>query len=120
MGMRSALVVAVGVGRLATGLWFLAAPALPARTWVGSDDTAPRYLTRAVGGRDAAIGAGVLTAYVTRGPVWPWLAASVLSDATDALSSIPMLAPEHRKKALAYAGGFGTLGLLTCLVDTKA
>ena len=104
----------VGVGRALTGVYFLAAPAAGAKAWVGDDRPASRYLARAVGGRDLAIGAGVLWALRTPGesPL-PWVVASVVGDGFDAAFGAAMLDEAHRSKAVALAGGFGVLGALT-------
>lgn len=99
----------VGVGRALTGLAFLAAPDQAAQRWVGDDADRTRYLVRAVGGRDLALGAGVLAALVGRGQVRFWLVASTIADAADALSS-PMLDGSYRTKTAGIAGGFGVLG----------
>lgn len=102
----------IGVVRALTGVAFLAAPGRAASSWVGDDGDRSRYFVRAVGGRDLAIGAGLLWALGRGGDPMPWLGASVLGDAADALSS-PALDDEHRTTAAAIAGGFGALGLAT-------
>ena len=112
----------VGVTRALTGLWFAAAPRRPAETWVGRDDATTLTLVRGIGGRDLAIGAGTLTALVRGDAVWPWLAASVASDLSDAVSGVVSLSGEHRTKTLAYAGGFTAIGagaLASALADRR-
>lgn len=101
---------AVGVTRTATGLWFAVAPSRPSDTWVGRDDATTRTLVRGIGGRDLAIGAGALVAVARGTSVWPWLAASIAADLTDAAAGAASLSGEHRTKTLAYAGGFAAIG----------
>jgi hypothetical protein len=101
---------AVGLGRAATGAWFVSAPNGPERNWVARELTETRYLVRSVGGRDLAIGLGVIAALARRQPVQPWLLASIGSDLVDAVMGGLMLEGEPRRKSLGYALGFGALG----------
>ncbi len=103
----------VGVGRALTGVYFLARPGAGAEAWVGDAQTSTRYLARAVGARDLAIGTGVLWALGADEPVVPWVLASVVGDGFDAAFGAGMLEGDHRKKAMGLAGGFGALGAVT-------
>ena len=103
----------VGGGRALTGVYFLADPSAGAQTWTGGTQAPTRYLARAVGGRDLAIGAGIIWAILADQQVVPWVLASVAGDAVDAAFAGAMLDDEHKSKALALAGGFGVLGAVT-------
>lgn len=103
----------VGVARALTGIAFLAAPDRAAESWVGSSTTPARYLVRAVGGRDLAIGGGIIWALLFDGTVGAWVLASVAGDLFDGVSGAAMLSGSHRTSTLAFAGGFGLLGIVT-------
>ena len=105
--------VLVGAGRALTGLYFLARPEAGARAWVGDTSTSASYLVRAIGGRDLVIGAGVLWAVAADASPAAWVLASVGGDLVDATFASTMLDADHRKKAIAMAGGFGVLGAAT-------
>jgi len=93
-----------------TGVYFLARPAAGSQAWVGSTSSAARYLTAAVGGRDLAIGAGVLWSVATGNSPTPWVVASVAGDTCDAALATRMFDGPQRKRAVLAAGGFGVLG----------
>ena len=83
-------VAAAGLGwlRTAIGLAMLAAPSLLPRL-LGADRTTARrldYLTRMVGIREVALGAGTLRAVQVHDDPRPWVAAQAASDAGDGLS----------------------------------
>lgn len=113
--------VGLGVGgmRAATGLWFLLAPTAPTRAWVGDTSNPVRYLARAVGGRDLAIGLGAVAASLRREPVWPWLGASIVGDLTDATVSTVMVSGSQRRTAIAFAGGFALLTAVAWAMSTR-
>ena len=83
---------AMGAGRIALGLSYVLAPGLALRAWPGAqpstdDDSAQlRHLARSTGGRDIALGAGVLLALSHDAPVRGWLEAASLADAVDAVA----------------------------------
>ena len=116
MSRRDAALIAawaVGLGRAATGAWFVAAPEGPERNWVARELPETRYLVRSVGGRDLALGLGALAALAGRKPVQPWLLAGIGSDVVDAVMGAAMLEGEPRRTSLVYALGFGALGAAT-------
>lgn len=117
-----ALVVAGAVAllRAATGLWFLADPHRPARSWVGTTGLAARYLVRAIGGRDLVLGAGLAWALVTDSVPLAWVVASVAADAVDAGTAAAMLTDPHRRQTLIFAVGFGLLGLVAAALLATA
>jgi hypothetical protein len=59
----------------------------------------------AVGARDIALAAGTLCAFAKDEDVRPWIAASVLSDAADALANV------SRRDALPATGAIGVTAL---------
>lgn len=108
--IATVLAWAVGIGRALTGAWFLAAPTAPARNWVDSAETDARYLVRSIGGRDLAIGAGIMWAAAADEAILPWLLASLAADLVDAGAGAAMLSGSPRKKSLMFALGFGAIG----------
>ncbi len=96
---------AVGAGRIALGASYLAAPGLALRAWPGhraardDDGALLKLLARSTGGRDIALGLGVLLALSHDTPVRGWLEAAMLADAVDALAIL--LALPHLPKAKA-------------------
>ncbi len=96
---------AVGAGRIALGLSYLAAPGLALRAWPGhrlagdADGALLKLMARSTGGRDIALGVGVLLALSHDTPVRGWLEAAMLADAVDALAVV--LALPHLPKAKA-------------------
>lgn len=97
--------VAVAAGRAGIGITALACPGLLARPWVGAaTDGAPvRVLSRALAGRDLALGLGALAALWrcpsavpsvpaagpagSAGAARAWVGAGALSDAIDVVST---------------------------------
>lgn len=84
-GNARALARALGVGRVALGAVAMVLPQLPLRPWVGeaAGDRAARLLARALGGRDIALGLGVLLALSHDAPVRGWVEAGGVADAGD-------------------------------------
>lgn len=118
--MRAATVSAwvVGIGRVATGVGFLAAADRAARNWVGDTSTPAVYLTRAVAARDLAIGGGLAWSLARRSDPVPWLVASVVSDLGDTAGSV-VLPARHRRISVLAAGGFGALGAATAVAVVR-
>jgi hypothetical protein len=79
-------------GRVALGAGLLASPPLVTRGWVGADESVrpgARVLGAGLGGRDIALGLGVLSAIGAGGDAAkPWLLGSVLADAADLLTTL--------------------------------
>ncbi|MDY7099957.1 MAG: hypothetical protein S0880_02105 [Actinomycetota bacterium] len=109
----------VGLGRVATGVGFLAAADRAAKRWVGDSSPTSVYLVRAVAARDLAIGAGLVWALARRRDPLSWLAASVVSDLGDSIGSV-VLPPEHRRISVVAAGGFGALGAATAAAVARS
>ncbi|HYF46768.1 MAG TPA: hypothetical protein VD926_11200 [Acidimicrobiales bacterium] len=105
-------------GRIAIGAALLLAPHRVTRSWVGEDGLTPgaRLLARGLGGRDLALGLGVL-ATLDRGDAGArdWIRASALADTADATATL--LAFKHLPKwgrvgVLAAAAGFAVAGFV--------
>ncbi len=83
---------ALGTTRLALGALALLAPQLTTKLWLGreaqADSLGARMAMRGLGGRDVAIGLGLLIALERGGPVRGWLEAGALADASDTLSTL--------------------------------
>jgi hypothetical protein len=78
------------IGRVAIGSAMVLAPDKVAATWIGIRDAkrpGPQVVTQALGIRDAAIGAGILS---TQGSsaARTWLLAAVASDAVDLAATL--------------------------------
>jgi hypothetical protein len=108
--------VALGVARAGFGLAMLAAPALLPRL-LGADRVTARrvdYLSRMIGVREVALGAGTLQATRTGdGPV-AWVAAQAVSDAGDAVAVALGMHRGHVARLggalVLLAGGGGAVG----------
>jgi hypothetical protein len=80
---------AMAIGRVAFGAAFVLAPRVAASGWIGRDarrDGTKVFIT-GLGGRDLALGAGLLSA-LDRGGAKPWLVAALASDAGDLLGTL--------------------------------
>ena len=81
---------ALARGRIAFGAIALAAPGLAARAMFGQDGSrlGAKVLARMVGGRDLALGLGVVIALDRGAPVRGWLEAGALADVVDLLACV--------------------------------
>lgn len=77
--------LALARGRIAIGAVALAAPGVAGRFMFGRDGSRPgtKLLARMVGGRDMALGLGVVIALDRGAPVRGWLEACALADGVD-------------------------------------
>jgi hypothetical protein len=96
-------------GRMAAGAALVAFPRLAARTWIGGDASSRpvTILTRALGGRDLALGLGVAIALDRGSPVRGWLEACALADAVDLLATAiaaKSISPAAVRATIAIAG----------------
>jgi hypothetical protein len=128
LNQRQAQQAATGLAvlRVAFGVaaWIL--PKLVVRPWVGdvvAEDTGGRVLSRALGGRDIALGVGTLLAMRHGGPSRGWIEASALADSGDlvatvaAFKSLPRLT---RWGILALTlGAVVTGGLVAPVIDSS-
>jgi hypothetical protein len=79
-----------GAGRSGFGLAFMFAPGPAGARWIGSDAEQPsvQVLTAALGIRDLALGAGLLSAVQTGAPTGAWTRLAALSDAVDFVATL--------------------------------
>jgi hypothetical protein len=109
--------IAVGLsrGRIAIGAAALAMPGLASRVMFGRDGARPgtRAFARMLGGRDVALGLGVVIALDRGAPVRGWLEACALADSVDLVTcmlagnDIPRAA---RLNTIVLAGGAALAG----------
>ena len=105
-----ATVRAVGYGRIALGISYLATPGLALRLWPGrasttdTDSALLRMMARHTGGRDVGLGLGALFAQKHGTPVRGWLEAAMLADVTDALAIAIAFRHLPRAKAVLMLG----------------
>ena len=80
---------AMAIGRVAFGAAFIVAPRLAAAGWIGGDArrAGTKVFVTGLGGRDVALGAGILAA-LDRGGAKPWLVAAMASDASDLVGTL--------------------------------
>ena len=83
------VVISIGLGRIGIGASLLMAPAL-GRIWLGeaAGGAAAKAAARAIGGRDLALGVGLLLAHRRNEPITGWVAAGALADASDAAATL--------------------------------
>ena len=110
------MALALARGRIALGAAALAAPGLAGRLMFGRDGSRPgtRLLARMVGGRDVALGLGVVIALDRGAPVRGWLEACALADGVDLVGCV--LARDEIPRAtfvntVALAGGAVLAGI---------
>jgi hypothetical protein len=96
--------------RVALGVGLTVAPSRAAGGWLGADSSRPatQVAIRALGARDAVIGAGGLMAATSGRGLRSWMAAAAVSDLADALASLAAgdsLPPRGRIGVVALASG---------------
>ena len=108
----------LAAGRVGLGLAFALAPG-PAgeRLWLGPDARRRpvKLAMRALGGRDVALGLGVLFALGRDAPVRGWLEAAALADGVDTVATLlagDSIPEGARRGALLVAGGSAVGGVL--------
>jgi hypothetical protein len=84
------IAVAIARGRIALGAAALVTPGLAGRIMLGRDGSRPgaKLFARMIGGRDVALGLGVVIALDRGAPVRGWLEASALADGVDLVSCL--------------------------------
>jgi hypothetical protein len=102
-------------GRIAVGAAFVLFPALAGRMWIGPPAASRpvKVLARAFGGRDLAIGLGIVIALDRGAPVRGWIEAGVLSDAIDTAASLlagDSIHPGIRWPCIALGAGSTAVG----------
>jgi hypothetical protein len=102
-------------GRMLVGAAFVLAPGLAGRVWVGPEAArrSVTVLARAFGGRDFALGLGVVIALDRGAPVRGWIEGGVLSDAIDVVATLlagDSIPANVRRGALALGAGSAIAG----------
>lgn len=79
-----------GLTRLTVGAVTVLAPSLVARVWMGrgAEETVSRVALRGLGGREAALGFGLLVALEREQSPRRWLEAGAIADASDAFGTL--------------------------------
>lgn len=105
--------------RVALGATAVVLPSVPLRPWLGRDEAwrpRSRLLARALGGRDLALGLGVVMALRKQSPVRGWVEAGGVADAGDVLATLlafGSLPKKGRMLVLGAAGGAVAVARLT-------
>lgn len=113
-----AIAIALSAGRIGLGLGLIARPADVAGSWVGplAGSEEAGVLSRSVGIRDVALGAGAIGALLAADDsARAWILAQGLSDLGDIGATIGAqgsLPPEGVRATLALAGGSAAFALL--------
>ena len=78
----------IAAGRVGFGLTLMASPGRATALWLGDDADRPgtRVVTRGLGARDLALGAGALV--VPESLLRPWVAAAIVADAADLVATV--------------------------------
>jgi hypothetical protein len=105
----------LAAGRIGFGLALIVSPERVTALWLGGDAgrAGTRVVTRGLGARDLALGAGVLA--VAESELRPWVAAAILADTADLIAtvaagdSLPLMG---RLLVGAVASGGAALGLM--------
>jgi len=110
------IAIALARGRMALGAVALIAPGLAARSMFGGEGSRPaaKLFARMIGGRDLALGLGVVIALDRGAPVRGWLEAGALADGVDLVGSLAArddMAPSAFAGIVALAGGAVLTGL---------
>lgn len=103
----------LGLMRAAIGAACLLFPRRLARLWMGDATASTAMAMRGLGGRDLALGLGLLRALEDEGHVARWLEAGAVADASDTLSAVTAseMPSTRRLLSLLVAGGATGLGL---------
>lgn len=115
--MISAALIArlIAVGRIGFGVALIASPERVTSLWLGSDAGGPgtRVVTRGLGARDLALGAGALA--VPDSQLQPWVAAAIVADTADLVATVAAgksLPRQGRVLVGTVASGGGLLGTI--------
>ena len=109
------LALALAAGRVGLGGAALFVPRVVAQPWIGERGSDPlvAVLARALGGRDLALGLGVLTAWRRGQPLRGWVEAGAFADLVDmtvTLAAFSRLPSRGRLLVLVAAGGAAVAG----------
>src|SRR5436305_14883941 len=104
----------IAAGRVLVGAVLFAAPDLVATGWIGDDarSDGARVVVRALGARDAALGAGTLAAGGDVVQLRRWLLASSASDAADFVATLAGPRTPARAAVLGLAATAAVAGVI--------
>jgi hypothetical protein len=104
----------LAAGRVLIGAVLFAAPDLVAASWVGDDarTDGARVVVRALGARDAALGAGTLAAAGDGTQLRRWLLASSACDAADFVATLAGPRTPARTAVLGLAATAAVAGVI--------
>lgn len=110
------IAIALARGRIALGVSALAAPGLACRAMFGREGSRPgmRAFARMLGGRDLALGLGVVIALDRGAPVRGWLEACALADGVDLVGCViarDEMPPASFASIAVLAGGAALAGI---------
>ncbi len=107
------LVRTIAAGRIVAGTALLLLPGTTAGRWIGPDARAPgaKVMTRAMGARDLAIGAGTITALANGQPSRHWALAGAASDLVDGLATLLAIRHIGARRALPLLAVAATAGI---------
>jgi hypothetical protein len=113
-GHAHAVVRVIAAGRVLIGAVLFAAPDLVATSWVGDDarTDGARVVVRALGARDAALGAGTLAAAGDPAQLRRWLLASSAADAADFVATLAGPRTPARTAVLGIAAAAAATGVI--------
>lgn len=105
----------VAAGRIGFGVGLILVPERLTTAWLGGDAgrTATQVVTRGLGARDLALGAGALAA--SEAQLLPWVAAAIVADTADLVATVTAgdaLPLSGRVIVGAVAGAGAALGLV--------
>ncbi len=106
----------VAAGRVGFGLALIVAPERATAPWLGEDAgrAGTRVVTRGLGARDLALGAGVFA--VAESELRPWVAAAIVADTADLIATVvagDALPLAGRLLVGVLASGAAALGVIT-------
>jgi len=116
MSRTRTLTAAFALGRLAFGAGLIASPGRVASGWLGADaERAPvKVAIRGLGARDIALSAGTLASLRDTEALRRWLAAAILADLCDVVSTLvtpgSVLPGNARWGTVALGGGSALAG----------
>jgi hypothetical protein len=105
----------VAAGRIGFGVALIAAPARASALWLGGDGSraGTQVVTRGLGARDLALGAGALV--VPESQLRPWVTAGIVADTADLVATLAAgdsLPLTGRVLVCALASGAVALGVV--------
>jgi hypothetical protein len=104
----------LGYGRIVIGTLLVLAPGQAGGRWFGpvARDPAVKAAVRALGVRDAVLGAGAVHALDTGRPVQTWVQAGAMADVVDAVASLLAVRTIGARRALPAIAVAGTAAVL--------